>query len=241
MPFVVALVGHIVAVLSGLAILAAGLAHRVGGLDTRTALTIFKDAGWAAMGALPLCLVGVIVLLLKKQRRGLVPGIIGLAVSAGLTANTMAWKHQAESVPPIHDITTDFVHPPEFVAILPLRKDASNPVEYGGAEVAAQQQQAYPDVTPIIINQPPDKMFERALEKAKEMGWQIVATDSAAGRIEATDTTAWFGFKDDISIRVQTAPQGSRLDIRSLSRVGVSDVGTNAKRIRAYLDRVQKF
>ena len=67
------------------------------------------------------------------------------------------------------------------------------------------------------------------------MGWDLVASDPASGRIEATDTTFWFGFKDDIVIRVAAAPGGSRVDIRSLSRVGVSDVGTNAARIRKYL------
>ncbi len=67
------------------------------------------------------------------------------------------------------------------------------------------------------------------------MGWEIVAADSTAGRIEATATTAWFGFKDDVVIRVRPANGGSRVDVRSLSRVGVGDVGTNAKRIRAYL------
>ena len=72
------------------------------------------------------------------------------------------------------------------------------------------------------------------------MGWEIVASDPAAGRIEATDTTFWFGFKDDVVVRVAAAPDGSRVDVRSLSRVGLSDVGTNAARIRKYLDGARK-
>jgi uncharacterized protein (DUF1499 family) len=67
------------------------------------------------------------------------------------------------------------------------------------------------------------------------MGWEIVAADAAAGRIEATDTTFWFGFKDDVVIRVEADGAGSRIDVRSVSRVGVGDVGANARRIRAYL------
>jgi uncharacterized protein (DUF1499 family) len=70
------------------------------------------------------------------------------------------------------------------------------------------------------------------------MGWEIVAADSAAMRIEATATTRWFGFKDDVVVRIQPADSGSRIDVRSVSRVGRSDVGTNAKRIRSYLDRL---
>jgi len=86
------------------------------------------------------------------------------------------------------------------------------------------------------LNRPPDRAFDLALAALHEMGWDLVAADATAGRIEATDTTFWFGFKDDVVIRVRPADGGSRVDVRSLSRVGVGDVGTNAKRIRAYLD-----
>ena len=81
----------------------------------------------------------------------------------------------------------------------------------------------------------PADAFKRALQAARDMGWEIVAADAAAGRIEATDTTFWFGFKDDVVIRVEADGAGSRVDLRSVSRVGVGDVGANAARIRAYL------
>jgi uncharacterized protein (DUF1499 family) len=138
-------------------------------------------------------------------------------------------------VPPIHDITTDTDRPPAFVAIVPLRADAANPIDYAGTEVGAKQRQGYPDIAPATLAVPPNQAFDRALAAARSMGWELVASDPASGRIEATDTTFWFGFKDDIVIRVAPAPGGSRVDIRSLSRVGVSDVGTNAARIRKYL------
>jgi uncharacterized protein (DUF1499 family) len=71
------------------------------------------------------------------------------------------------------------------------------------------------------------------------MGWEIAEADAAAGRIEATDTTFWFGFKDDVVIRIRPAEDGgSIVDIRSKSRVGMSDVGANAARIRAFRDRL---
>jgi uncharacterized protein (DUF1499 family) len=72
------------------------------------------------------------------------------------------------------------------------------------------------------------------------MGWKIVDMNKDAGRIEATDTTFWFGFRDDIVIRIEKNDSGSRLDIRSVSRVGISDIGTNAKRIRRFLKKMQK-
>jgi uncharacterized protein (DUF1499 family) len=115
------------------------------------------------------------------------------------------------------------------------RQGASNAIEYGGPEIAAQQHQAYPDVRPVTLSDPPARAFERALAAARAQGWEIVAALPAEGRIEATDTTRFFGFKDDIVIRVKAEGAGSRVDVRSLSRVGKSDVGKNASRIRAYL------
>jgi uncharacterized protein (DUF1499 family) len=87
----------------------------------------------------------------------------------------------------------------------------------------------------VTLSDPPARAFERALAVARAQGWEIVAAVPAEGRIEATDTTRFFGFKDDIVIRVKAEGAGSRVDVRSLSRVGKSDVGKNASRIRAYL------
>ena len=72
------------------------------------------------------------------------------------------------------------------------------------------------------------------------MGWQVVDANELEGRIEATATTFWFGFKDDVVIRIVPAPEGSRVDVRSVSRVGLSDVGTNAKRIRDFLHKLAR-
>jgi uncharacterized protein (DUF1499 family) len=143
-------------------------------------------------------------------------------------------------VPPIHDITTDTQEPPRFVAILPLRKDAPNSAEYAGAVIAAQQQAAYADLKPLVLNIPVEQAFNKALAAARDMGLEIVEAKPVEGRIEATDTTFWFGFKDDVVVRIKPVDQGSRIDVRSLSRVGKSDVGTNAERIRAYFERIRQ-
>ena len=95
--------------------------------------------------------------------------------------------------------------------------------------------QAYPDIAPADYPISPEAAFEAALAAARDQDWDIVAAEQAAGRIEATDRTFWFGFVDDIVIRVRPTDVGSRVDVRSVSRVGVSDVGANAARIRAYL------
>jgi uncharacterized protein (DUF1499 family) len=138
----------------------------------------------------------------------------------------------------IHDITTDTETPPAFVAILPLRAGAPNLADYGGPEITAQQRTSYPDLGPLTLQVPPAQAFTLAFAVEQEMGWEIVANEPAEGRIEATDTTFWFGFKDDVVVRITPAGSGSRIDVRSVSRVGKSGVGTNAKRITEYLRRI---
>ena len=146
----------------------------------------------------------------------------------------------AKRSPPIHDITTDTENPPRFVAIILLRKGSPNPVEYQGADISHQQRTAYPDIQPATITGAPDAAFNRALDTARQLGWQIVAAIPNEGRIEATDTTIWFGFKDDIVVRVTPTGAGSRIDVRSVSRLGQGDLGKNAARIRDYLQRLQQ-
>jgi uncharacterized protein (DUF1499 family) len=101
--------------------------------------------------------------------------------------------------------------------------------------VAQQQREAYPDVRPLETQLSPAEAFARAEGVARAMDWDIVAAVPEEGRIEATATTFWFGFKDDVVIRIRPSADGSRLDIRSKSRVGRSDVGANAARIRAFV------
>jgi uncharacterized protein (DUF1499 family) len=124
---------------------------------------------------------------------------------------------------------------------LPVRTaDGGNPVAYEGAKIAEQQRQAYPDIAPVSLALPRDAAFNRALDAAQRMGWTIVAADDAAGHIEASDGSRWFGFTDDIVIRVTPSGLGSRVDVRSSSRLGRSDFGVNAARIRVYLAAVEK-
>ena len=137
----------------------------------------------------------------------------------------------------INDVTTDTVDPPEFRAVVPLRPPGSNPVEYGGQAVAARQAELYPDIRPVHSELSAADSFARALETARSMGWEIVADDETTGIIEAVDTTRLFRFKDDVVVRVVDTEAGARVDIRSRSRVGRSDLGKNATRIREFIRR----
>jgi len=188
-------------------------------------------------------LFGVVALLLalaRTPRRHVGRALLAIVLGVVAFVPPMLFKHKAGSVPAIHDITTDTTNPPAFQALLAARADAPNPAEYGGAEVAAKQHAAYPDIQPLQFDAPPAKVFPAALETARAMGWDIAAQVPDEGRIEATATTFWFGFKDDVVIRLQPAAGGTRVDVRSESRVGGSDVGANAARIRAYSRKLRE-
>src|SRR5688500_9646211 len=125
----------------------------------------------------------------------------------------------------IHDITTDTENPPQFIALHALRLTTFNGPEYAGEKIARIQKAAYPDIQPRTLDDTPAAAFERALAAARRMGWDIVAAVPEDGRIEATATTRWLRFKDDVVIRVTPSGAGSRIDVRSKSRLGRSDLG----------------
>jgi uncharacterized protein (DUF1499 family) len=161
-----------------------------------------------------------------------------LALLAGIavTAVNVSVIGGARGAPPIHDITTDTVNPPPFVAIAPLRVDAPNPPEYSGPETAALQRQAFPDIGPLRTSAPAAEVFARAREVVADSGWTLVEASEADGRIEATAETPWVRFKDDVVIRITSEADGqTRVDVRSKSRMGRGDMGQNAKRVRGFL------
>jgi len=213
----------------------AGLGSRWAWWHFRTGFTLLKYDVYLCGIALLAAAVGFGISLVRRFRGALPVALAALLIPVFPLAAILAQARDAQSLPRIHDITTDFAEPPEFSAVIPLRPEDSNPLEYGGPNVAASQAAAYPDIQPILSRFKPDRAYELARSLAHAYGWKIVREDRGAGEIEAVDTTFWFGFKDDISIRIRPHPGGSRVDIRSVSRVGVSDVGTNARRIRRFM------
>jgi uncharacterized protein (DUF1499 family) len=145
----------------------------------------------------------------------------------------------SQDCPPIHDITTDTDNPPAFVAALKSRPPGSNTVACEASAVAGKQRAAYPDIAPVKLNLPPAEGFKRALDAARAMpGWTLVDADPATGRIEANETSRWFRFTDDVVVRIAADGAGARIDMRSVSRLGRSDFGVNARRVRAYMAEV---
>src|SRR6266478_59720 len=161
-----------------------------------------------------------------------------LALAAGGLTSYVPWHYRAlaRSVHAIDDITTDTDNPPAFVAVIKLREaELGNPSSYPGAETAALQRRGYPDLVPLSLALAPERAFPIALATAKKMSWTIVEADPTTRRIEASEQSFWMGFTDDIVVRVAAAGSGSRIDVRSASRHGRSDLGVNAARIRTDL------
>jgi uncharacterized protein (DUF1499 family) len=233
--------GFVLAVLAGVAAAVSGLGSRWGWWYFSTGFMVLRWAAIAGAAAAVLSLAGGIIARPGTKRSGFYLAVAGIVIGLAVAGIPWSWMRTAQQLPRIHDITTDPANPPQFVNILPLRKDAPNPAEYGGPNIAAQQALAYPDIGPLLLPAPPDAVFEKALKAARKRGWQIVGANAAEGRIEATATTLWFGFKDDVVVRITPVLSGSRVDVRSVSRVGLSDVGTNARRIRGYLHDLSRM
>lgn len=234
----VAAVGLLLALMAASAEALSGLGTRSAWWHYKTGLAIFGVAG--VLGAIA-AIVSLIGGILAGRHRWAYPmAVAGIVIGLVGTGIPSSWSRTAKQMPKIHDISTDTLNPPQFVSITPLRKDAENPADYGGPEVAAKQAMAYPDIQPLILPLKPDAAFNRALDVARQMGWNLVSSDEREGRIEAVATTFWFGFKDDVVVRVSPAQEGSRIDVRSVSRVGLSDIGTNAKRIRTFLRKLSR-
>lgn len=195
--------------------------------------------------------VTILLSLLIQPRKiiGLVLGVAALAVAliAGMQAEKI--RGSGGAFPPIHDVSTDAVNPPMFTqAVLSLREATEGRVNQIGdyaakttrdgglvAELAAK---GFPNARPARLPMGKDAAFDKALATAKSMGWEIVKADKTAGLIEATAITKWYGFKDDVAIRVQAEGGSSKVDVRSISRIGGRDSGKNGLRVEAYLAKL---
>ena len=227
--------GTVLTVLAAVTTMLSGFGTRSEWWDFRIGFMMLKWGAYSAAAAGVLCFGGGMWASMSGRYRSAFVAAAGLLLSMIAMGIPWSWKQTVSQVPPIHDISTDLFSSPEFVTILPLRKDSPNSATYGGPEIAAQQREAYPDLTSLVLERPTDHVFAQAIDVIDHIGWELVDTSRSEGRIEATDTTFWFGFKDDVVIRIVSSNGGSKVDVRSVSRVGRSDVGSNAERIRAFL------
>lgn len=225
---------------SALTVALCGPAHRFLGVDLDVVLIVFRYGFYAAAAAIALALATVMPTRPGERRRGFVAAVLALVIGVAAAWWPAQWLLQARASPRINDVTTDAVRPPPLVVTLQMRKGAANPPAYPGEAAATLQRAAYPDIGPILLPLPPAEAFQRVDRVAVALGWEVVARAPAEGRLEAVDTTAWFGLQDDIVVRIRAeGTTGSRVDIRSKSRLGESDFGANAQRIRAFSERLR--
>jgi len=193
---------------------------------------LFFGAAWLALAAGLLAVLAV-------WRTGRIMRSLAIVVIAAAAAAAPVRLWLAErGAPPIHDISTDLEHPPAYVAIARLRGAGTNGAAYAGGDAARLQRASYADLRPLIVPVPPDRTLALAADTARAQGWTVVAQDLGfgnLGRLEATDSTLWFGRVDDVVVRVVPHPAGSRVDVRSSARDDAADGGRNAQRIRRFL------
>ncbi|HYL02280.1 MAG TPA: DUF1499 domain-containing protein [Steroidobacteraceae bacterium] len=232
--------------------LASGPAYRVGLTSLRAALLALAVAALLVFGATALALFGFSVASVRRIRFNRAASALTVAAGVLASAYLIGWVVRGRTAPPIHDVSTDLADPPAFVAVVALRgaAHAVNPPAYapierlrGGriVEVADLQRAYYPDIRPLELALDPAAVLQAAERAAQRLGWRIDAYVPAEGRLEATDCTLFFGFRDDIVVRVRSSGHGARLDVRSESRVGLGDAGTNARRVRAFLGLVGRM
>lgn len=180
-------------------------------------------------------LLALIIHLIRKEKGQAVFGgvatLVGLAFLVPMISSAINPPVRAA---PINDITTDTANPPAFRVLDDTRAGARTSLIYAGAEVAEAQAAAYPDIAPLGTDLDADAAYARALDVANAMGWEIIAEDAENHRFEATARTSVFYFADDVVVVVTEQESGSLVNMRSVSRVGRSDQGVNAARIRAF-------
>jgi uncharacterized protein (DUF1499 family) len=213
---------------------------RSGLLEIVPALATFAAALIFAALAVLLSFAAFVVIW-REGLSGFGSAILGLFLGLLLLAYPGYLGYRASKLPAISDITTDPGNPPRFDVLARLRPRGSN--AYPGAAVAQAQRAAYPDIAPLQVNAPVKITYDIALALVTKRKWHVVdARPLTAGRseavIEAVARTLIMGFRDDVVIRVSAVGGGARVDVRSASRYGLYDFGTNAARIRSLLEDI---
>jgi hypothetical protein len=213
----------------------------------RVAFTVLRYAFFAAIAGAVLGLIGLVVARRTRKAKLMLPNLLAVVAGLGFVLYLGAQIRTARTVPAIHEAATNLDDLPQFTR-LKLRDDYLEKVPdmdrpelkalAPEARWKAIHREAYGDLRTIRVPMSPEDTIRRAADLARSRGWDIA--HQGGGVLEATDTTTFFRFKDDVVIRARPAPGGGSLvDMRSISRVGGSDVGVNAKRVRDFLADLQ--
>jgi uncharacterized protein (DUF1499 family) len=216
---------------------------RSGMLELSPALATFGGALALAVLGMLLALAAMVVIW-RQGHAGIGHAVSALAIGAVLLAYPAYFGVLAYRLPMINDVATDPVDPPRFEVLARLRpREGANPVAYARLRVAEQQHKAYPDIEPLDVDAAPQAAYDGALDVVTKRKWRVVEARAPQarqrdGHIEAVAHTLIMGFPDDLVIRVRATPDGSRIDVRSASRYGRHDFGTNAARVRSLIEDI---
>lgn len=189
--------------------------------------------------------IGAFVVIWREGVKGFRYALLAFVIGVLLLAYPVYLAASTYTLPALNDISTDTTDPPRFEAIARLRPREANPVAYPGATAAARQRTAYPDIAPLQLSTSAQEAYEIALAVITRRRWRVVdarppQTGRREGRIEAVARTLIMGFRDDVVVRVRATGEGARIDVRSASRYGTRDFGTNAQRIRSLLEEIEE-
>ena len=216
---------------------------RSGALDIVPALSTLAGAlALAVVAILLTCAAGIVIW--REGVGGVRESLTALLIGFALIAYPLYLGIKAYRLPAIYDVTTDPIDPPRFEAIARLRPRDANPVTYAGLHVAELQHKAYSDIEPDSTTASPQEAYDAVLKVVAKRRWHVVdarppqSAGARDGLIEAIARTPILSFRDDVVVRVRPTPDGARIDVRSASRYGRHDLGTNAARVRALIDDV---
>lgn len=219
---------------------------RFGFLDFRPALATLFGALACAVVSVLLGLAGFAAIW-QNGSRGMTRILMALLLDALLLAYPAYLAYRYATLPAIHDITTDPIHPPGFDALARLRaSDGANPAVYPGLYSAEQQSLAYPDIEPILLDVTPQKAYEMILRLVAQRKWLVIDEQAPLppqriARIEAIARTPLLGLREDVAIRIAPFSDGARIDMRSSSRYFDHDLGSNAARIGKLTDDLSEM
>lgn len=220
------------------------LMSRLSLVETLAALGVFA-AGVAVAAVAVLVALIALAAIWNDGYRGIAQAVTGLLIGLVVVAGPAAMMAFAYRLPAIHDVTTDLADPPSIVAGAAARPPGANPPAYPGPETAALQRAGYPDLKPLAKEWTPDQAYQAAREAIDKRRWrvldQVPPKPGRDGRIEAVVRTLVFGFRDDVVVRIRATADGSRIDVRSASRIGLHDIGTNARRIKSLLADIDEW
>ena len=232
-----------IAVFSAVAALVSIVVVRFGFLEMKPALMTFFGALVCAGLSILVAFAGFVALW-RNGSRGIGRILTALLMNVLILAYPAYLAMKYRNLPPIHDITTDPINPPQFDALARLRgTDGANTAVYAGLYSAEQQRAAYPEIEPVELDVTAQHAFDIVRRLVTRRKWLVIDERAPQlprqpGHIEAVAKTPVMGFREDVAIRITADDDGSRVDIRSSSRYFEHDLGSNAARVSSLIDDI---